>query len=68
MTASADPEEIEDVLVLKATEKSMYVRSETGYEAWIARSLTLEGTTIHDEGDVGTLVLPQWLAAKEKFI
>ena len=62
MSDPSDPVEIEDVLVVKVSDRAMLIRTDDGTEAWIARSQLLDGTDVEEEGDVGTVVIPQWLA------
>lgn len=62
MTDSQFPVELDDVTLIKATDKDILIRTEDGTEAWIPRSCVLEGTEITKEGDVGGLMIPSWLA------
>lgn len=57
--------ELDDVTVVKATEKALLIRTSDGTEAWIAKSLIMEGSEVAEEGDVGVIVLPNWLVDRE---
>lgn len=52
------------VTVEAATPKALMVRVEGVEPFWVPRSQVMEGTDVFDKGDVGTLVMPRWLAEK----
>ena len=55
------PIELDDVTLVKSTDKAILIRTEDGTEVWIPRSCVLDGTEITKEGDVGGLIVPSWL-------
>lgn len=63
-TAGREPIEIEDVTVIKASDRALLIKTEDGREVWIPKSQTLEGTEVGAEGDVGAIVIPAWLAGR----
>ncbi len=50
-----------DVVVKKTTDKALLCEID-GEEHWIPRSQCLDGTSVEDEGDEGSIVIPAWLA------
>jgi hypothetical protein len=36
-----------------------------GEDHWIPKSQVQAGTDVEDEGDIGTIVLPKWLAEEK---
>lgn len=62
-----EPDTIEievDVPVTKSTEKAIMINYE-GETFWIPRVLIQSDSEVKDEGDKGTLIIPQWFADKE---
>lgn len=69
---SSDPGlEVElEVEVIATTDRAILCEIE-GYEHWIPRKLISEEGDISDQstnGDIGTVVIPEWFAIKEKII
>lgn len=57
-----------DVTVLRTTDKAMLCDIE-GQEVWIPVSqIDEDGTDISEEGDEGTLVIPEWLSIEKGLI
>jgi hypothetical protein len=56
--------EINDVIGKKETPKALLVEIE-GEDFWIPKSVIDDDSEVHSEGDIGTLVVPEWFAEKE---
>jgi len=58
---------IEDVHCRKATEKAICVKiPELGIDQWIPQSQIDDDSEVYKEGDVGTLVISEWIAEKKE--
>lgn len=56
-----DPVEIEEVTVVRETEKALLCKIE-GVEHWIPKSQINDDSEVYEEGGEGTLIIPRWLA------
>ena len=52
-----------NVLVLRESDVALLCQIE-GHERWIPRDKLCDGTTIHQKGDTGTLVVPTQFAVE----
>ena len=62
---------IEDVTVVRTTEKALLIQPPGGKEHWIPKSQIKRESDIDEdsgEEDVGTLVIPRWLAEGENLV
>jgi hypothetical protein len=59
--------EIEDVLVVKETERAVLIKLDEGRgdQFWIPKSEIKDDSDAMEEGDVGTLVISEWLAEQK---
>ena len=55
--------EFDDVEVVAATEKAMLLRFYGNEEHWVPRS-QIEGSSVDEKGDKGTVLLSTWITDK----
>lgn len=60
----SEPVSFEDVACEAETEKAIKVLID-GEMHWIPKSLVHDDSEVWRDGDYGTLVIPEWFAAKE---
>jgi hypothetical protein len=65
-----DPVEIEDVEATQVSKsgEALLVWFDEGDSAWIPISVILEKSEVKGEGDIGTLIVPEWVAAEKGMI
>ncbi len=56
--------QIEDAECVRETDKALLVQVD-GLEVWIPKSQLRDGTELKERGDVGLLVIPEWLAEEK---
>lgn len=57
-----------EVTVMKTTERALLVRIEGDEPVWVPRSQVGEASEVEVEGDVGLLVVPEWLAREKGWV
>ncbi len=57
----------EKVRVKHETDAALLCRVD-GEDVWIPKSRILDGTDVERPGDVGTLVIPEWLAVEKGLV
>ena len=62
-----DTVEIEDVLVLRETEKAILCEI-AGAEVWIPLSQVDDDSEVWQEGDEGTLTITRWIAEQKELV
>lgn len=60
--------EFEDVEVIAATPRAILCLFPEGEEVWIPKEQIDPESEVSDNGDYGTLVIPEWLAKNEGLI
>lgn len=62
------PTDVEDCVVIHTTDLALLVRTPDGDEEWIPKSQIdpySDLTKDSEKGDIGTLVIPRWLAEEK---
>jgi hypothetical protein len=58
---------IDDVEVIAETEKALLI-FDGDREEWVPRSQIGKTSDVHEKGDKGTILIPEWLAKEKGFI
>lgn len=67
MSNSRSPVELDAVEVKRTTPAAIQVEVD-GRKVWIPRSQLLEENEVTEEGEIGLLVIPEWLAHERGLI
>ena len=65
--AGANEVQLEDVLVLRKTDKAILVEVDTA-QIWIPKSQISENSEVWKDGQTGALIIPEWLATAKGLI
>lgn len=59
--------EIEDVEVLRETDKALLVSLDYGDEVWVPKSQISDNSEVYQDGDIGVLTVSPWWAHKHGY-
>jgi hypothetical protein len=59
--------EYEETEVIKTTDDAMLLTLD-GAETWVPKSLLHADSDVYEEGDIGTVWIPEWWAIQEQLV
>lgn len=61
----SEPIELEGVLAVRETARALLIRTATGEQHWVPKSVIHEDSEVYQDGDGGKLIIAAWFAEKE---